>query len=130
MGEGFAAVHTTTGLPVAIDAMLGGWCIPTALRGGAEGWGRTESDGLCLGAAAGRVRSHVAAGEPLHRPDGEQADQNGQHIRRGLRKIDAGDAEQGRQREDERHIEQSLMDERQKQAVARCARKNRRLAEK
>ena len=89
-----------------------------------------ESDGLCLGAAAGRLRSHVAAGEPLHRPDGEQADQNGQHIRRGLRKIDAGDAEQGRQREDERHIEQPLTDERQKQAVARCARKNRSLAEK
>ena len=33
MGEGFAAVHTTTGLPVAIDAMRGGWCDPRIAPG-------------------------------------------------------------------------------------------------
>ena len=37
--EGFAAVHTTTGLPVAIDAVRGGWCDPRIARGRGLGGG-------------------------------------------------------------------------------------------
>ena len=91
--------------------------------------GRSECCGRCFACRGLPPRSVVFAGaganalggDALHRPDRRHAHQNGQHVRRGLGKVDAVHAEQPGQHQDERHIEQPLADHGQKQPVPRLA---------